>query len=214
MFARYQKLTLVLMIFVLGALAAPWLSRWFARNARSKPFVSVASEPLTSDLSNLELRGASGQSIRSTSASLHPTGGEEWVFFITSNDSRERAWSTEHFEFDFMKEGREPFHIFGTYLELDKEGAPSTLVVVYKEHGATCVSVVRKDLTLPKALGQWFPLNVQKLAEDEELNGSRVIGASITGRFSDQTLHVRLITPGPTKAFLNFSCDRQGGWKW
>ena len=122
--------------------------------------------------------------ISGTSALMRPTSIERTVFYVTTGNVEERVWAIDHPIFDFVKDGDEPLHIFGTELE------PGAVVAVYKEHGATRVSVITKDNPPPKGTGQWQEAGTQTVIEDDDLDGAKVIKATISGHVSDRTMRI------------------------
>lgn len=119
-------------------------------------------------------------------AELIPSGVERWVFYVAAGGVKQRVWSFDHRQFDYMKGGNEPLRVLATHFE------PGLVIVVLKEHGMTQVAVIKKDAAPPAGSGQWTVAGVQILMEDADLGGGSVRSASIAGQSAEANLVVGL----------------------
>jgi hypothetical protein len=203
---RKRLIVFIITAIVWGAVAMvvmPVLVRYGTRPVTS---VEIVSEPFGSDSTMVNGRPDNRGDIGEVLSFLRPSSGERWIFYAVTGKTRERIWSFDHFAFDFIKGGNEPFHVIGTRLERN------SLIAVYKEHGATWATIVKKDAPPPEGAGQWELAGTQLLWDDDESDGSKVTTAAIRGRISDQTMQVQLSRskPGEAPNVANFKLDWAG----
>jgi hypothetical protein len=203
--------------FLVVGLAAAGISAWGIGkyssyvSARRQSLVIERDDLLSSSVprSPVVVDGGAG---RWTNARMMPTAIERSVFYLVTGQKKERIWDLDHAVFAFVKAGDAPLSILGTRLDA------GTLVVVYKEHGATRASIVKKDDPSPKGTGQWRESGTQTLSEDDDLDGAKVIEAKIIGVVSDGSMHIELsqARPGEVPTVANFRLDWRGAkpiWK-
>jgi hypothetical protein len=197
--------------FLVIGLAAAGISAWGVgkyssyASARRQSLVIERDDLLSSSIprSPVIVDGGAG---RWTNARMMPTAIERSVFYLVTGQKRERIWDLDHAVFAFVKGGDAPLSMLGTRLDAD------TLVVVYKEHGATRASIVKKDSPSPKGTEQWRESGTQTLTEDDDLDGAKVMEAKIIGVVSDQSMHIELsqARPGQVPTVARFRLDWGG----
>jgi hypothetical protein len=137
-----------------------------------------------------------------------PSARQRWVFYASSGTRKTRIWAVDHLEFDFMKDGTQPFRVLKTYLE------PGTFIVVYKEHGATKVTVVVQRKPIGES-SPWTHANTQTVAEDSDANFGSVSAADLVGHVNDNDMALRLTRHRPGGgARIEVFALRLAGWWW
>jgi hypothetical protein len=182
---------------------------WMARHSHSSTqtllVIPDGRETATTMLS--ERVAATDAEGRGALARVRPSLRQEWVFYLTDGKTRQRIWAIDHYEYDFMKDGDEPLHMFGTQLET------GFVVAVYKEHAATRVSIIKKDDPPPKGTGMWQEAGTRTVIEDDDLDGAKVTKAEIVGHVADRTIQINLLhaKPGEPAATSTFTLQWTGG---
>jgi hypothetical protein len=185
---RWGKRAARSIALAVGLAIAAWaLGQFIHLPVTPRQYISIELEAkdalLTSPPSPVYLKG---DDVGGTESYMKPTGLDRWVVYLVTGEKKERIWAIDHLQFDFMQGGSEPLHILGSHLE------PGFVVVVYKEHGATQVSVIQKDDPPPKGTGLWKLAGKNTLAEDADLAPGKVIAGSFRGLASEKKLQLLL----------------------
>jgi hypothetical protein len=191
---KARNIGVMVVVVAVSGIAVWFASKLNVLKGTTPQWLTISEEPdqqpSTVRPQAIEVVGLSVTMASGPTGLLRPSRRIQWVFYLNTAEKRERIWGIDHLQFDFMGCHDDPLHILATQLE------NGVLTAVYKEHGETRASIVKKDDNPPRGTGQWLLTATRSLFEDGDGGNPRVIGAKILGSVSGQNMRLQLSIAG------------------
>ena len=179
-----------------------WLCARYAHLPGSSPVLTVIPEEKSQSPSltpaSIRIPGGGG--------SVVPSRETNWNVYLDGSDKREWIWSIVHREFDFMETSDVPLRVLADKLELP------LAEVIYKEHGATRILLIRQPSAPPASGGGWTLETETTVLDDIDLDGYAVKAARVLeGDGSSQQVDFTLSKAGVAAKHFRYERRWLGG---